>query len=121
MIGYTIFICSMAMAIACISYDSMARAKGWPVGEILAKDASLPKIVAFITVLWILAKSFMVFSWWSPVLILVVGWFLAFALVVILRKNVQFVCIIGIFPAFVFTILYVSEETPFGMLHKIFS
>jgi hypothetical protein len=121
MIGYAIFICSMAMAVACISYDSMARAKGWSVGEILAKDASLPKITAFITALWILGKSFMVFSWWTPIVILIVGWFLALALVMMLRKNVQFVCIIGIFPSLVFTILYISEEKPLGMLHKLFS
>lgn len=36
MIGYLIFICAMAMAMAavCISYDSMAQAKGWPVGGV---------------------------------------------------------------------------------------
>jgi hypothetical protein len=121
MIGYMIFIYSMAMAVVCISYDSMARAKGWPVGEVLAKDASLPKIGAFITTLWIIGKSFMVFSWWSPIVIVIVGWILAFALVMMLRKNVQFVGIIGVFPSLIFTILYISEEKPFGMLHKLFS
>lgn len=121
MVGYVIFISSMALAVICISYDSMARAKGWPVGEILSKDASLPKIVAFITALWVLGKSFMVFHWWSPIVILVMGWGLAFALTMTLKKNVQFVCTLGIFPALVFTILYVSEGKPFGMLHKLFS
>lgn len=121
MIGYIIFILSMVMAVSCISYDSMARTKGWSVGEILAKDASLPKIAAFVTAPWILVKSFMVFSWWSPIVILIVGWLLAFILVMMLRKNVQFVCIIGIFPALFFTILYISEEKPLGMLHKLFS
>ncbi|KAF3977718.1 MAG: hypothetical protein HFP77_05415 [Methylococcales symbiont of Iophon sp. n. MRB-2018] len=121
MIGYIIFICSMAMAVICISYDSMARAKGWSVGEILSKDASLPKIAAFITALWVLGKSFMTFYWWSPILILVAGWILGFVLTMMLRKNVQFIGILGIFPALVLTILYISEQKPFGMLHKLFS
>ena len=121
MIGYLIFIFSMAMAVICISYDSMAHTKGWPVGEILSKDASLPKIAAFITALWVLVKSFMTFYWWSPIVILIAGWLLAFVLTMMFRKNVQFVCVLGIFPALVFTILYISEQKPFGMLHKLFS
>jgi len=121
MVGYVIFIFSMAMAVICISYDSMARAKGWPVGEILSKDASLPKITAFITALWILGKSFMVFQWWSPIAILFIGWILAFALTMMFKKNVQFVGVLGVFPALVFTTLYISETKPFGMLHKLFS
>ena len=121
MVGYTIFIFSMATAVICISYDSMAGAKGWPVGEILSKNASLPKTTAFITALWILGKSFMVFYWWSPIVILIIGWILAFALTMIFKKNVQFIGVLGVFPALVFTILYTSESKPFGMLHKLFS
>ena len=121
MIGYFIFICSMALAITCISYDTMARSNGWPVGEILAKYASFPKITAFITALWVIGQSFMVFNWWSPIVIIILGWVLALIITMSLKKNVQFVCIIGIFPALVFTILYISEEKPFGMLHNIFS
>ena len=111
----------MAIAITCISYDTMARSKGWPVREILAKDASLPKIAAFTTVLLIFAKSFMAFQWWSPIAILIPGWILAFILTMLLKKNIQFVCILGIFPALVLTILYISESKPFGILHNIFS
>lgn len=121
MTGYVIFTCSMAIALICISYDSMARSKGWPVGEILSKDASVPKIVAFVTVLWVLGKSFATFHWWSPIIILIAGWFLAFALTMALRKNVQFLCVLGIFPAFLFTVIYVSENKPFGLFHKLFS
>ena len=120
-VGYIIFICSMAIAVICISYDSMALAKGWPVGEILAKDASLPKIAAFITALWILGKSFMIFNWWSPIVILIAGWILAFVLTMIIRKNVQFVGVLGIFPSLAFTILYISDQKPFGILHKLFN
>lgn len=118
MTGYIIFICSMAMAILCITYDSMARAKGWPVGVLLSKDASLPKITAFITAIWILIKSFLILHWWSPIVILIAGWFLGFFLTMLIRKMVQPICIIGIFPAFLFTILYISEDKPLGWLHK---
>lgn len=121
MVGYMIFIFSMAMAVICISYASMARANGWPVGATLSKDASLPKITALITALWILGKSFMVFQWWSPIAILIIGWILAFALTMMFKKNVQFMGVLGVFPAFVFTVLYASESKPFGMLHTLFS
>jgi hypothetical protein len=97
----------------------MAQAKGWPVGEILHKHASLPKIAAFITALWILGKSFVIFAWWSPIVILMVGWMSAFLLVMALRQNVQVLAVAGIFPALVLTILYVSEDKPFGMLHRV--
>ncbi len=120
MIGYMIFTGAMAVAIMCISYDSMARAKGWPVGEILAQDAGLPKILAFVTAGWVLVKSFMVFSWWSPFAILVAGWLLAFVVTNELQKNTQFLCLAGVVPAMVLVVLYMSEDKPFGMLHKIF-
>ena len=121
MIGYIIFICSMTLALICISYDTMAKPKGWPTGEILSKDASMPKIAAFITALWVLGNSFIVFHWWSPILIFILGWVTAFILTMTLKKRVQLICIIGIFPALVFTILYTSETKPFGILHSIFS
>ena len=119
MIGYFIFICSMALAVICISYDTMARSKGWPIGLVLSKDASLPKIVAFITALWVIGKSFMIFHWWSPIVILILGWLLAYLITISLKTYAQFICIIGIFPAFIFTILYMSEAKPFGFLHRI--
>jgi hypothetical protein len=118
--GYIIFSASMAAAVVCMSYSLMARQNGWPVGEILSKDASVPKIAAFITALWVIGKSFMVFQWWSPLAIVVLGWLLAFILTMVLKKNVQFLGVLGIFPALVFTILYLSESKPFGMLHAIF-
>jgi hypothetical protein len=120
MYGYIIFIVSMAVSIVCISYDSMARAKGWPVGEILSNDESVPKIAAMISVLLTLGKSFMMFHWWSPLVILLCGWLLALILTMTLKKNVQFIGVIGIFPALAITAMYLSESKPFGMLHYIF-
>ena len=121
MVGYVIFISAMVISISCISYSGIAQAKGWPVGMLLHKEASLPKIAAFITVLWILVKSFIIFHWWSPFVILISGWILALVLTYTIKKNVQFVCILGVFPSLIFTILYISEAKPFGLLHKIFS
>lgn len=121
MIGYIIFIFSIGLALACLAYDTTARSEGWSVGTILAKDASLPKIASYMTVLLILVKSFIIFSWWSPLVILIISFFLAFYFVMILKENVQILCIYGIFPALVFSILYISEKRPFGMLHILFS
>lgn len=121
MIGYTIYIFAVSVAVCCMSYDTLAVQKGWPVGEILAKDASLPKITAIITVLWAMAKSFLIFHWWSPILVLVVGWFFAFGITNLLQKHTQIFCIIGIYPALLFTIFYISEDKPLGIIHKLFS
>jgi hypothetical protein len=121
MIGYTIFLVSMVISISCISYSGIAQSKGWPVGMLLHKDASFPKIAAFVTALWVLVKSFIIFHWWSPIIILVSGWLIALIFVFTLKKNVQFISIFGVFPSLILTILYISETKPFGILHKIFS
>ena len=121
MIGYSIFIFAVGISFACVSYGVMARSNGWPVGAILASDASIPKLAALVTVVWASVKSFMMFQWWSPFFVLVAGWIFAFFLTMTFKKNVQIVCVIGVFPSFVATVLYVSESRPFGFLHNIFS
>ena len=121
MIGYSIFIVSVALSIACISYSIMARSNGWPVGAILAKDTATPKIAGFVTALWALVKTFVVFHWWSPIVVLVSGWLLALAITMAMKKNTQILCILGVFPAFIFTSLYVSESKPLGFLHRLLS
>lgn len=120
MIGYIIFICAISSAVICISYDTMARTKGWAIGEILLKDASYPKIASLITVAWVLIKSFIAFNWWSPILILITGWLLALFFTMILKKNVQILGLLSIFPMFILTVLYVSESRPCGFLHNLF-
>lgn len=98
----------------------MARALGWPTGEILANNGSIPEMLAFLVVIWIVVKSFILFHWWRPILISIAAWLLALILVMTLKAYVQHLCIIGIVPAFVFVILYVSEKKPIGMASKIF-
>lgn len=119
LIGHLIFVVAVAFAIVCISYQSFARARGWPVGELLSRDASVPRIFAFVTIVWALVKSFLLFHWWSPLLIVVVGWSLAFTLTMILKKHAQTLCILGLVPGLICTILYVSERRPFGLLHRL--
>ena len=104
MVGYIVFIIAMVISISCISYSGIAQSKGWPVGKLLDKDASLLKIVAFMTILWIVVKSFIIFHWWSPLIILFSGWILALFLTFILKKSTQFVCILGIFHHFCYLI-----------------
>jgi Na+(H+)/acetate symporter ActP len=120
MIGYMIFTLTITLSVCCSAYDTFARRNGWPVGEVLAKDASTVKIVALIAGLLALGKSFFVLEWWSPFAILAAGWILAFALTMLLKKTTQILCIVGIFPAAIATILYISESKPFGMLHRLF-
>ena len=119
MIGYTIFTIAVALWLGSVSYTIMAHSRGWPVGEILSGDAPIPPFVGFVTGLWALAKSFYLFNWWSPIVILAAGWILAFAITMLLKQRSQFLWVIGVFPAFLFTILYTSESKPLGILHMV--
>jgi hypothetical protein len=91
----------------------------WPIGALLASDASVPKLCAFVAVLWALVKAFIVFSWWSPLAVLAIGWLIALALVFTLRTHVQWLLVPGVFVTFILSILYVSEERPFGFLSNV--
>jgi len=120
MVGYTIFICAMAIAIACISYAPMAEQAGWPIGEILHRGGSIPNIIAFLTIPWIIVKSFILYHWWSPLVIVAIGWLLALVLTMTLKKNVQFLCVFGIWIAFLLTVSYFPGAKPSAILHHIF-
>ncbi len=74
-----------------------------------------------VTALWALGKSFVVFEWWTPILVFVLGSVLAFVVTFTLKQWTQLLCTLGIFPALFFTVIYVSEEKPLGFLHRLFS
>ena len=103
MFEYIIFILSMSISVICISYSLYAIGVGWTVGEILSKDDSIVKIVSFINGIWILIKTFLMFNWWTPIIIFLVGWALGFILIIIFKQKVQWIGIIGICPAFILT------------------
>ena len=119
MYGYIILICSTAIGIICISYRDMAIPYRWPIGEILLSGISLPQILALTTIFWALGKSFFVFFWWSPILVLVLGFALAFLMTMIFRQLTQIVCVICIYPAFILAVNYVSESRPFGLFNLL--
>lgn len=116
MIGHIIFIFTVAIGLACVSYEIMARNYGWPVGEVFAKTLSIPKLFGFFGAIYALIKSFLIFYWWTPFVVLVFAQFLAFGIVMVFKKNTQIVCIFGVFLGFIFTVLYTSESTPLGFL-----
>jgi hypothetical protein len=118
--GYAIFSLAIAMAVACSAYAGVARARMWPIGEWLSSSASLPRIGAIITILWVVVKSYVVFSWWSPLIISTVGFSLAFALTFAMREKIQCVIVPGIFISFILAALYVSERLPFGFVSRLF-
>lgn len=121
MIGYFIFSATVALGTMCIAYDGVARAKGWPVGSILSNAASIPKLAALVSVLWALGKSLWLFSWWSPIVIWLAGTFVAFVAMFLLKRHAQTPAIIGPFVCLFLTAGYVSEDTPLGALHRLFS
>ena len=118
MYGYIILICSTAIGIICISYRDMAIPHRWPTGEILLSGTSLPQILALTTILWALGKSFFVFFWWSPIVVLALGWVLAFVITMGLKHHVQWLGVIGIYPAQLLTLLYISDSKPLGVFHN---
>lgn len=121
MIGYAIFSGTVAFSLMCVSYEIMAQRYEWPIGAILARPLSLPKIVALVSGVYAFGKSFVVFEWWSPLVVLVIGQSLAFVLTMALKKNAQAVSIIGVFLGFILTALYASESRPLGFLQTLFS
>ena len=96
----------------------MAISYRWPIGEILLSDASFLKGLSLITILWALGKSFFVFFWWSPIVVLALGWVLAFVITMGLKHQVQWLGVIGIYPAFIMTVLYISDSKPLGVFHN---
>lgn len=121
MIGYAIFICSAAIAVATLSYLIYAVPRGWPVGMIFIRDDGYrPKMVAAAVTLIVLVKSFLTLDWWSPLVIVVAGYLLAGALTAKAKSWTQLICLVGLGPAGVLSLLYKSERQPFGFLQQFF-
>lgn len=119
MVGYIIFTATISLAWICISYKDFALKSGWPIGTILNNDTSLPKLMSIVALLWALVKSVLVYNWYSFLIVGILGFFIAFTLTSLFKKNVQFLGVIGIFPMWFLTIIYNSEEAPFGFFHNL--
>lgn len=118
MIGHTIFTVALALSFMCLAYEGVAQTHGWSVGETLARDASLPKIMAFTTQIAAFGHAFIAFYWWSPLLVLICGYCIAAVTTILLRERAQIVAVVGIWPAAAATLLYHSEQYPFGIISE---
>ncbi|MEI6300951.1 MAG: hypothetical protein WCR74_05865 [Betaproteobacteria bacterium] len=119
MIGYAIFSATLAFSIMCVAYSGMAKSYGWPVGTILAEGASIPKVMAFVGGILSVVRSFVVYEWWTPVVVIVIGQVVAFILLMTFKGKAQAICVVGTVLGFFFTSLYQSESRPFGFFHAL--
>jgi hypothetical protein len=99
------------MAFGCgfilIGYENHARIKGWPVGEWLSGDAPFMKVLSVITMLISLGLSFYLYSWWTPLLVFILGFIFGFIATQLLKSFVQFVAITGTVVGWVLCLVYV--------------
>jgi len=101
----------LIMAFGCgfilIGYEDRARMKGWPVGEWLSGGAPPMKILSVITMLISLGLSFYLYSWWTPLVVFLLGFIFGFIATQLLKSLVQFVAVIGTIIGWVLCLVYV--------------
>jgi len=101
----------LIMAFGCgfilIGYEDHARMKGWPVGEWLSGGAPPMKILSVITMLISLGLSFYLYSWWTPLVVFLLGFIFGFIATQLLKSLVQFVAVIGTIIGWVLCLVYV--------------
>lgn len=77
-------------------YESLAAMKGWPVGSLLRKsDKSFVGSFANATILISLGIAFYKYSWWTPIVVIVLGTLFMFLSQMILKERIQIVAIVG--------------------------
>ncbi len=113
MYEHLIYAALFSIPMICISYAEWAKQKGLPVGATLAKDASWPKVISLVFVLYLLIGSFLHLSWWSPIVVFLLGSVIAVTLMSIMGKWVQAVGTLGIVPAAIASIFLTDSIASF--------
>lgn len=104
---YAVLAVTFGSGFIAIGYDIQARSRGWPVGEWLSGDAPVMKIVAFVTMVGTLGISFVVFRWWSPIVVFGLGVAFGFFATQLLKSKVQVLAILGTVVGWVLCLFYV--------------
>lgn len=87
------------------SYQYMARAYGWPVGELF--DGGGLAAASIIIVPLAVGAAWYSYGWMFGGIVLLLGFFAAFALTIILRDRVQYVWA----TAFLLAVIYIGYRT----------
>jgi len=75
-----------AMGLGTVTYASYARMKGWTVGKIYTAEWAIVGLMSAITSLVV---SFIVWKFWTPILVIVIGYTLMVIFISLLKKNSQ--------------------------------
>ena len=106
-IDFIILVITFGCSFVLIGYEDNARMEGWPVGAWLTGDAPFLKLLAFGTMFIALCISFYLYSWWSPLIIFILGFLFGFIATQILKSKVQFVAVVGTVVGWVLCLTYV--------------
>lgn len=91
------------------SYESLAsmqggRSKGWPIGSWLTNTGSGNSnlgLFATATIFLSLGISFYLYSWWSPIVVVILGIIFETLCALILKARVQIILVLGTFAGFI--------------------
>jgi hypothetical protein len=86
-----------------ISYSSLARAGGYPVGSFF-RGMSIPVIGGFICCLGSIVISLFVNPWWSSIIVLLIGVVGATLTTMLFREMSQYLCIVLVVVFLVLTV-----------------
>ncbi|MGQ2982967.1 hypothetical protein [Flavobacterium sp.] len=89
-----------------ISYSSMARSGGYPIGSFF-RGMSIPVVTGFVCCLGTIALSAFVNPWWSSIIVLIIGIVTATIFTMIFRGLSQYLCIVLMLVSLVLIPIYV--------------
>jgi hypothetical protein len=104
---YLVLVLTFGSGFVVVGYEDHAEMKGWPVGSWLSGDTSLMKLLSVVCMLSAIVISFMVFSWWSPLVVILAGICVGFLASQLLKSWVQLPAIVGVAAGFVLCPLWV--------------
>lgn len=97
---------TFGFAFAAVGYEGYAQVRGWQVGERLA-GSSLIKAVALLMLFVVLVIAFNIYSWWTPLVVLLFGFIFCFLSLQILKERMQNIAIWGVIIGSVLSLTYV--------------
>lgn len=90
-----------------IAYEGYARQRAWPVGNLFAGNFSWVQGVAYIAIIGAAIISFIVTSWWGPILVIVVANLLVRIQFSIFKSKSPILATVGVFIGITLTIFHV--------------
>ena len=96
MLDHGIYVACIVIGLFCITYKSYAERQNWKIGKILFKDSNVFSATSVILLVYVLFKSLMGYSWWSPIIIFIMGFIISSFTIGMFREKSQIIAICGL-------------------------